>query len=271
MVSCSIWYNSEADTDRSLCKASVSPNGRMMLMVADNGKAYLYEITESGDYKQKSVYEGNTYQEVSHTRRGCVKKLTPFFLTVSDEPALSCAWNQSSEKFAVTSQDGYVSVWNVEQSEPLCRIGSTETRKTRKAPRSIQFSKGPLDLLAYAEHVSTVNIVDTRTFQSRQVVRLSPIDVDYHITGLAFSPDNRSLFVGRSPVFLSVLIMNRLLNKLVGIQVWKILLWNFEWTSVHGDGLPRHAFYEIPHLFPLSIFIYHAFVVLATEIALLAF
>ncbi|KAI8144395.1 WD40-repeat-containing domain protein [Fennellomyces sp. T-0311] len=151
---------------------SVSPDGQKMLMVGDNGTAYLYKISESGDYDQIASYQ------------------------VSEEPALSCAWNQSSEKFAVTSQDGNVSVWMVGHGEPLCRIASSETRKTRKAPRAIQFSRGPVDLLAYSEHVSTVNIVDTRTFESRQIVRLAPTDMDYHITGLSFSPDNRSLFVG---------------------------------------------------------------------------
>ncbi|KAI9255199.1 WD40-repeat-containing domain protein [Phascolomyces articulosus] len=154
---------------------SVSPNGRMMLMVGDNGIVYLYKITESDDYQQIASYKA------------------------SEEPALSCAWNPSSEKYAVTSQDGNVSVWDITQNartEPICRIASTETRKTRKAPRCIQFSKGPLDLLAYSEHVSTVNIIDTRTFETRQVIRLAPNDMDYHITGLSFSSDNRSLFVG---------------------------------------------------------------------------
>ncbi|KAI7861183.1 WD40-repeat-containing domain protein [Circinella umbellata] len=169
---------------------SVSPNGRMMLMVGDNGIVYLYNITESSDYQQISSYKA------------------------SEEPALSCAWNQSSEKFAVTSQDGNVSIWDITQQnnvEPICRIGSTETRKTRKAPRSIQFSKGPLDLLAYSEHVSTINIIDTRTFETRQVIRLAPNDMDYHITGLSFSPDNRSLFVGMedSIIELSVDICSR--------------------------------------------------------------
>ncbi|CDS11593.1 hypothetical protein LRAMOSA03856 [Lichtheimia ramosa] len=153
--------------------ASVSPDGRMMLMVGDNGMVYLYEITASDDYKQMAVYQA------------------------SEEPALSCAWNQSSEKFAVTSQDGIMSIWQVGNPEPLHKIASTETRKTRKAPRAIQFSKGPLDLLAYSEHVSTVNIIDTRTFETRQLVRLSPRrDMDYHISGMSFSPDNRYLYVG---------------------------------------------------------------------------
>lgn len=173
-----------------------------MLMVGDNGKAYMYNVTESGEFEEGSSYQGKLILKISY-----YALLLPSLLSnciyshiyqfkVSDEPALSCAWNHSSEKFAIASQDGYVTVYSTLRSEPLCRIQSSETRKTRKAPRSIQFSNGPLDLLVYAEHVSTVNIVDTRTFETRQIVRLSPSDVDYHVTGFSFSPDNRAIYVG---------------------------------------------------------------------------
>jgi secreted PhoX family phosphatase len=59
----------------------------------------------------------------------------------------------------------------------------------------VAFSQGPLDLLVYSEHVSQVNIVDTRTFDRRQIIRLAPLDMDAHIAGFIFSPDHRSLFV----------------------------------------------------------------------------
>ena len=41
-----------------------------------------------------------------------------------------------------------------------------------------------------------MNVVDARTFEARQSVRLSAPGVDTHISGLAFSPDSRSLWVG---------------------------------------------------------------------------
>lgn len=72
----------------------------------------------------------------------------------------------------------------------------TQTRKTKKAARCIQFSSGPLDLLAYSEHVSNIYIVDTRSFETRQIVRLSPENEDHAITGLSFSPNSRLLSVG---------------------------------------------------------------------------
>ncbi|KAI8394023.1 WD40-repeat-containing domain protein [Radiomyces spectabilis] len=149
---------------------AMSPDGTKMLAASDGGDVYVYDVQGAGEYKLLATYKA------------------------SSEPALSCAWNQSSEIFAVTSQDGFINVWNI-HGEKLCQLGSTEGRKTRRAARAVQFSKGPLDLLAYSEHVSTVNIIDTRTFKSRQVVRLAPSDMDYHIAGMTFSPDNQSLFV----------------------------------------------------------------------------
>ncbi|KAI8092286.1 WD40-repeat-containing domain protein [Gilbertella persicaria] len=151
---------------------SVSPNQQYMVMVSDGGVAYLYTIDKEGYYTNKLEYK------------------------VSEEPSLSCAWHPSSTLFAITSQDGYVSIYSIDSTQRLYHLGSTENRKTKKAPRSIQFSSGTLDLLAYAEHVSHVYIVDTRTFQTRQIVRLSPEHQDQAITGLTFSPDGRTIFVG---------------------------------------------------------------------------
>ncbi|KAI8645929.1 WD40-repeat-containing domain protein, partial [Parasitella parasitica] len=152
--------------------SSVSPDGKKVLLTSDQGFAFLYRINEDGFYTDKCEYR------------------------VSEAPTLSCAWNQSSDVFAITSQDGFVSIYNIYSATRLCRLGSSETRKTKKAPRSVQFSTGPLDLLAYAEHVNNLYIVDTRTFETRQIVRLSPENEDRSITGLTFSPDSKLLYVG---------------------------------------------------------------------------
>ena len=53
-----------------------------------------------------------------------------------------------------------------------------------------------MDLLLYSEHISYINVVDARTFNERQVIRVSPPGVDTHISGISFSPDSRSVFVG---------------------------------------------------------------------------
>ncbi|KAI8078908.1 WD40-repeat-containing domain protein [Halteromyces radiatus] len=149
---------------------SVSMDGKFMLATSDTGDVYQYSI-HGDQYELESTYK------------------------VSNEPCLGCAWNSSSTMFAVTSQDGQVNVFDVVTQKKLCQLVSSETRKTRKAARCVAFSKGPLDLMIYSEHVSQVNIVDTRTFDRRQIIRLAPLDMDAHIAGITFSPDYRSIFV----------------------------------------------------------------------------
>ncbi|SAM06335.1 hypothetical protein [Absidia glauca] len=149
---------------------AVSADGKQMLATSDTGDVYRYSIQGHG-YTLESTYK------------------------VSNEPCLGCAWHPSSTMFAVTSQDGQVNVFDAKTQEKLCQLVSSETRKTRKAARCVAFSKGPLDLLVYSEHVSQVNVVDTRTFNQRQIIRLAPLDMDAHIAGITFSPDNQSLFV----------------------------------------------------------------------------
>ncbi|CAO3619820.1 unnamed protein product [Cunninghamella blakesleeana] len=150
---------------------SVSLNEKYMLATSDIGDVYQYEINHD-QYELKSTVK------------------------VSNEPCLGCAWHPSNLMYAVTSQDGQVNIFHAVTGEKLCQLMSSETRKTRKAARCVSFSKGPYDLMAYSEHVSQVNIVDTRTFETRQIIRLSPAeDLDVHIAGLSFSPNNQSLFI----------------------------------------------------------------------------
>lgn len=48
----------------------------------------------------------------------------------ANDAGFSCAWNQSSEKFAVASQDGFVSVWDIRSPEKLCLLSSKQVKKT---------------------------------------------------------------------------------------------------------------------------------------------
>lgn len=44
----------------------------------------------------------------------------------SNDAGFSCAWNQSSEKFAVASQDGFVSVWDIRSTEKIVKIPTVQ-------------------------------------------------------------------------------------------------------------------------------------------------
>lgn len=151
---------------------SVSPDGTKMVAVGDTNQAFLYSI------------QGTSYRLVAS-------------LPTINDAGFSCSWDSASEKFAVACQDGYACVWDVRSlNKKLAVIESTQ-RSQKGAARCIKFSKSnSMDLLAFSEHVSVVNIVDARTFSFRQTIRVAPSNTDLHISGLAFSPDSKSLTVG---------------------------------------------------------------------------
>jgi WD40 repeat protein len=81
--------------------------------------------------------------------------ISPFmylFSTATSDAGFSCAWNQYSEKFAVASQDGYISVWDVRHSDKLCKIPTKQDSRVKGAARSVKFSpSGSVDLLMFSE------------------------------------------------------------------------------------------------------------------------
>jgi WD40 repeat protein len=52
----------------------------------------------------------------------CLKK------KVSRDANFSVAWNHTSEKFAVSSQDGSVHVWDIRSHHPLARFSGLHVR-----------------------------------------------------------------------------------------------------------------------------------------------
>ncbi|CAM0141743.1 hypothetical protein VKS41_007591 [Umbelopsis sp. WA50703] len=152
---------------------TISPDGRHMIAVGDSNEVFMFNITNSGEYV--------------HTVSLCGSKDSNF----------SSAWSHNSDKFAVASQDGTVNVWDTRSTIPLFTLGSKQSPNAKGAARCVKFTNmGAIDLLAYTEHVSYVNIVDARTFNSQQVIRVSPAHLDYHITGMTFDPESQSMFVG---------------------------------------------------------------------------
>ncbi|KAJ3099331.1 Cilia- and flagella-associated protein 43 [Phlyctochytrium planicorne] len=152
---------------------SVSPDGRKLAAVGDSNQVYLFDVTPSGNYQRVAV------------------------MTATNDAGFSCAWNQTSDKFAVASQDGYVCVWDIRSTEKLAKLGSKQNPQVKGACRSVKFSpSGSIDLLLYSEHVSYVNLVDARTFNERQTLRVAPPHSDQHISGIGYSPDSKNIFVG---------------------------------------------------------------------------
>lgn len=151
---------------------AVSPDGTKLIAVGDTNQAFLYEIHGS-EYKLWST------------------------LPMVNDAGFSCAWDSASEKFAVACQDGYACVWDIRSMDRKLALIESTQRNQKGAARCIKFSRSnSMDLLAFSEHVSVVNIVDARTFGSRQAIRVSPLSTDMHVSGLAFSPDSKNLMVG---------------------------------------------------------------------------
>ncbi|ORX46966.1 WD40 repeat-like protein [Hesseltinella vesiculosa] len=159
--------------------SSVSPDGNMMVSVGDDSTIYLFKLNSNGHYEMIST------------------------MAVTRDANFSVSWNHSSDKFAVASQDGTVHVWDIRSQKPLCKFGGEHSTITKGAARCVKFTQaGAVDLLAYSEHVSHVSIIDARTFDLQQTLRVGPAAHDTPITGLAFSPSSQSMFVGLENVIL---------------------------------------------------------------------
>jgi WD40 repeat protein len=145
-----------------------------MITVGDDNRVQLFNVTNSGKYELATT------------------------MAVSRDANFSVAWNHSSEKFAVSSQDGSVHVWDIRSRNPLARFAGLHPSITKGAARCVKFTQtGAIDLLAFTEHVSHVHIVDARTFDGQQTVRVGSAGHDTPITGLCFSNDSQKMFVGK--------------------------------------------------------------------------
>ncbi|KAI9472418.1 MAG: WD40-repeat-containing domain protein [Benjaminiella poitrasii] len=152
---------------------SISPDDRKMITVGDDNRVQLFNITNSGHFELAST------------------------MAVSRDANFSVAWNHTSDKFAVSSQDGSVHVWDIRSRNPLARFSGLHPSITKGAARCVKFTQtGAIDLLAFTEHVSHVHVIDARTFNSQQTIRVGSPGHDTPITGLCFSNDSQKMFVG---------------------------------------------------------------------------
>ncbi|RCH84383.1 hypothetical protein CU098_006625 [Rhizopus stolonifer] len=153
---------------------SVSPDGEKMVAVGDDNSVLLFNISYSGRY------------ELAQT------------MNVSKDANFSVAWNHTSEKFAVSSQDGSVHVWDIRHSNPVAKFKGINPSVTKGAARCVKFTQsGGVDLLAFTEHASHVHIVDARTFDEQQTLKIASTIYDAPLTGLCFSSDSSRMFVGK--------------------------------------------------------------------------
>lgn len=121
--------------------------------------------------------------------------LTSF--TEACDVGMCCAWNPHGTLLASSHQDGAVAVWDARSGACVSRMALSN------AARCLKFSAAPLDLLAVSEHDSSVVLVDSRAWHSRQTVYVppgshtgSPRGRGLDISGIAFTPSGARLWVG---------------------------------------------------------------------------
>ncbi|KAJ1977812.1 hypothetical protein H4R33_006136 [Dimargaris cristalligena] len=150
--------------------ASVSPDGRKMVVVTDDQAVKLFDVRGS---TYTPVQSFNTFHNASY----------------------SCNWNQLSDMFAVATADGFIDIFDIRSQKKFREIRSTQHPRTGGACRVVKFSPGySTDLMVFSEQTNYINVIDTRNFEDIQRIRVAPDG--QKITGFSFTPDCNSLYVG---------------------------------------------------------------------------
>jgi len=98
------------------------------------------------------------------------------------------AWSLTSALLAVTSDThNYITVWHVPSKSVVARIDAANTTFP------IQFSMMKEDLLVFANRKGYLHLVNVNTFQ-RQIIEVPNQE---KINGFCFSPDFRTIYVGK--------------------------------------------------------------------------
>ncbi|KAI5190764.1 hypothetical protein NECID01_1131 [Nematocida sp. AWRm77] len=152
---------------------SISPDKKLLATVGDNNEVSLFSV------------EQERYKPIRTMK-------------ATNDASFKVSWSPSSTYLAASTQDGYVCVYDIRNTEQkVATIPSIQSPLVKGACRNVKFCPHiSLDLLAFTEHVSHFTIVDIRDFSKKQSIALSSADTDRHISGMAFSPDGHSLYIG---------------------------------------------------------------------------
>eukprot|EP00877_Chromochloris_zofingiensis_P008603 jgi/Chrzof1/3997/Cz13g16160.t1 len=150
--------------------AALSPNGKHLVCVGDCQHTLLYEATPSG-YTLQATF------------------------TEASDVGMCCAWSHYGNVFASAHQDGSVPVWDLRTGMLVAKY------RCNRAARNVKFAKGPIDLLAVAEHQECVHLLDARKWEAVDDIKMQQMrpfrstDDGLHISGMSFTPSSRRLWV----------------------------------------------------------------------------
>ncbi|TCD64005.1 hypothetical protein EIP91_004673 [Steccherinum ochraceum] len=179
--------------------SSISPDGRTLLSVGDSPEIFLHRITGGSRISFTPICTLSLSNYIN----------TPSYLFNPNAYAnsavaasFSTAFSANGSKFAVASQEGVVVVWDVRSTKPLKVIQTDKSRRSERgsgngaasgwivdgpwdwsrgmgnAPgwgvRSVKFSPNAAgrEVMTFTEHTSLVHVIDARTFETEEIVRV---------------------------------------------------------------------------------------------------
>lgn len=151
--------------------------------VSNDGKF----LATVGDSNEVSIYS------VGREKYSLVKKVKAM-----NDASFKVSWSPSSIYLAVSTQDGYVCIYDIRNMQQKIQvIPSIQGPLVKGACRNVKFCPDTtMDLLVFTEHVSHFTVVDIRDFSKRQSIAVSGSGGDRHVSGLAFGEEGRRLYIG---------------------------------------------------------------------------
>ncbi|KAJ9475476.1 hypothetical protein PHBOTO_005553 [Pseudozyma hubeiensis] len=123
--------------------SSLSPDQRTLIAVGDTPEVFIHSVSRSGEHAKIATY------------------------SASSDACFSTTWSPDGSKFAVASQDGVVSVWDVRSSRRLAAVSTSQASAGSGAARVAKFSPCGR-FLAFTEHRNFWGVTDTVTFSETQ-------------------------------------------------------------------------------------------------------
>ncbi|KAH7884335.1 hypothetical protein F5I97DRAFT_1441168 [Phlebopus sp. FC_14] len=177
--------------------SSISPDGRTLLSVGDSPRIYLHQVTGGCRITFTPILTLN------------IPPPDARFYSPSLAASFSTAFSADGMKFAVASQEGVVAVWDVRSTKPM-RVIQTDktrvppgqsgngeasgmlsddpwdwTRGSSRAPgwgaRNVKFGTGGThglpghEIMTFTEHTSLLHVLDARTFETEEIVRMPSV------------------------------------------------------------------------------------------------
>ncbi|CAL1717279.1 unnamed protein product [Somion occarium] len=197
----------ELHLDVPVNHSSISPDGRTLLSVGDSPDVYLHRISGGARLAFSPINKLSLSPYIGTTSSYSYNPHIPY--SSSAVPAsFSTAFSANGSKFAVASQEGVVVVWDVRSTKPLKVIQTDKTRtntrqrgngsntasgwlfespwdwarNSNNAPgwgvRSVKFSPAGTgqEIMTFTEHTSLVHMMDARTFETHEIVRIPNFD-----------------------------------------------------------------------------------------------